>query len=52
MIGPEGGWTAAEVEALERLGCRATALGPSVLRVETAAVAAAALALAGPAGRV
>lgn len=47
VIGPEGGWSAAELEALDGLGCRPTALGPTVLRVETAAVAAAALALAG-----
>ena len=47
VIGPEGGWTTAETAALEGLGCRATTLGPTVLRVETAAVAAAALALAG-----
>jgi 16S rRNA (uracil1498-N3)-methyltransferase len=48
VIGPEGGWTAAEVEGLDELGCWATNLGPSVLRIETAAVAAAALALTGP----
>ncbi len=48
VIGPEGGWSEAETAALDELGCRATALGPSVLRVETAAVVAAALALAGP----
>ena len=48
VIGPEGGWSAAEAAALDELGCRPTALGPTVLRVETAAVAAAALALAGP----
>ena len=51
-IGPEGGWSAAEAAALDDLGCRATALGPTVLRVETAAVVAAALALAGPVGEV
>jgi len=48
VIGPEGGWSAAETAALDELGCRATALGPTVLRVETAAVAAAALALSDP----
>lgn len=47
VIGPEGGWSAAETATLDELGCRPTALGPTVLRVETAAVAAAALALAG-----
>ena len=48
MIGPEGGWTEAEAAVLEELGCRPTGLGASVLRVETAAVVAAGLALAGP----
>ena len=48
VIGPEGGWSEAETAALDELGCRATGLGPTVLRVETAAVVAAALALAGP----
>ena len=52
VIGPEGGWSDAEAAALDDLGCRATALGPTVLRVETAAVVAAALALAGPLGEV
>lgn len=52
VIGPEGGWSDAEASALDDLGCRATALGPTVLRVETAAVVAAALALAGPPGEV
>jgi 16S rRNA U1498 N3-methylase RsmE len=47
VVGPEGGWTEAEAAALEELGCGATALGPTVLRVETAAVVAAGLALAG-----
>lgn len=48
VIGPEGGWSEAETAVLGELGCRATALGPTVLRVETAAVVAAALALASP----
>ncbi len=47
VVGPEGGWTEAERVALDELGCRATALGPTVLRVETAAVVGAGLALAG-----
>jgi 16S rRNA (uracil1498-N3)-methyltransferase len=37
-VGPEGGWTEAELEAA---GDRVS-LGPTVLRIETAAVAAAA----------
>jgi RsmE family RNA methyltransferase len=36
-VGPEGGWTAGEVE---RAGDRVS-IGPTVLRVETAAIAAA-----------
>lgn len=42
-IGPEGGFTAAEVEAALGLGWERLSLGPRVLRVETAAVAAAVL---------
>jgi 16S rRNA (uracil1498-N3)-methyltransferase len=48
VVGPEGGWSEAETAELDELGCSAVALGPTVLRVETAAVAAAVLALAGP----
>lgn len=47
LIGPEGGWTEAERERFARLGARRIALGERVLRVETAAVAACALLLAG-----
>ena len=39
-IGPEGGFTDAEVEAARRAGARPLSLGGAVLRVETAAVAA------------
>jgi len=42
-IGPEGGWTDAEVRALTSAGFRATSFGPHVLRFETAALAAAAV---------
>jgi 16S rRNA (uracil1498-N3)-methyltransferase len=45
LVGPEGGWTAAELEALDRRGGRRIGLGERVLRVETAAVAACALLL-------
>lgn len=37
LVGPEGGWTAAELERLATWGCRSTSLGPTVLRIETAA---------------
>ena len=37
LVGPEGGWTAGEVEQMAAWGCRAMGLGPTVLRIETAA---------------
>jgi|SRR5579883_74118 len=42
-VGPEGGFTDAEVAAAVAAGWRPVSLGPRVLRVETAAVAAAAV---------
>ena len=39
-VGPEGGWSEAELEALEVRGFRRVSLGPRVLRTETAALAA------------
>lgn len=42
VVGPEGGWTRREVALIAD---RATTLGPRVLRVDTAAVAASAIAL-------
>lgn len=42
LVGPEGGFTAAEVEAAERAGAMPTSLGPHILRIETAAIALAA----------
>jgi len=47
LIGPEGGWTDPERAELTALGCVAVTLGERVLRVETAALAGAALLLAG-----
>lgn len=44
VIGPEGGLTAAELEALENRGAGRVWVGPHVLRVETAAEAAMAVA--------
>jgi len=46
LIGPEGGWTAEELTTLAARGSIAVRLAQSVLRVETAAVAAAAIAAA------
>lgn len=45
LIGPEGGWTGAEREAFGRRRLASWSLGPRVLRVETAAVAASTLLL-------
>jgi 16S rRNA (uracil1498-N3)-methyltransferase len=45
-IGPEGGFTPAELEVAEAAGWQRMSLGPRVLRVETAAIAAAACASA------
>jgi 16S rRNA (uracil1498-N3)-methyltransferase len=39
LVGPEGGWTPAELAALQAAGWQRVALGGRVLRVETAAVA-------------
>jgi 16S rRNA (uracil1498-N3)-methyltransferase len=47
LVGPEGGLTAAELEACLAAGAQPVALGPRTLRVETAAVALAALCLLG-----
>jgi 16S rRNA (uracil1498-N3)-methyltransferase len=43
LIGPEGGWTAQELTIAEQHGCVRWSLGPHVMRIETAAVAAAAI---------
>ena len=44
-IGPEGGWTEAEVELFQKSGWQFASLGPTILRSETAAVAALAVAI-------
>ncbi len=44
-IGPEGGFTEAEVEAANARGWLPIHLGPTLLRIETAGIAAAAIAL-------
>jgi 16S rRNA (uracil1498-N3)-methyltransferase len=46
LVGPAGGFEAAEVEALRTVGFGAASLGPRILRAETAAVAAVAIAQA------
>lgn len=45
LIGPEGGWTDAEIEMFERGGIAGARLTETVLRIETAAVAGAVIAL-------
>jgi 16S rRNA (uracil1498-N3)-methyltransferase len=46
VVGPEGGFTDAEVATAQRRGLRLASMGCSVLRADTAAVAALAIALA------
>lgn len=43
LIGPEGGWTDAEIAAFDAAGLTGVHLGATILRIETAAVAAAAI---------
>ena len=45
-IGPEGGWTQEEMELFTRRGWQHVTLGPRILRAETAAIAAVAIAAA------
>jgi 16S rRNA (uracil1498-N3)-methyltransferase len=47
LIGPEGGFSAAEAETATRAGFAAVGLGPRILRSETAAIVAVALVQAG-----
>lgn len=51
LVGPEGGFTTEEVEQARRAGAPTARLARPVLRVENAALCAAALALASPPGR-
>ena len=45
VVGPEGGLAAEEVAALEAIGAVPVTLGATILRAETAAVVATALAI-------
>lgn len=45
VIGPEGGMTAAEIEAMMAAGAKPITLGPRILRAETAAVSSVAMAM-------
>jgi 16S rRNA (uracil1498-N3)-methyltransferase len=40
IVGPEGGWEAAELEAARQTGCTRLTLGPRTLRADSAAVVA------------
>ena len=42
LVGPEGGFAAAEIDAAEQAGAIRVGLGPHILRIETAAIALAA----------
>jgi 16S rRNA (uracil1498-N3)-methyltransferase len=42
-IGPEGGWTKDELELFQKSGWLSASLGPTILRAETAAIAATAI---------
>jgi 16S rRNA U1498 N3-methylase RsmE len=41
LVGPEGGWSAAEEKRIQAFGFRPVSLGRSILRTETAALCAA-----------
>ena len=45
-VGPEGGWTPAELKLFHEAGWTSASLGPGILRAETAAIAALAIARA------
>jgi 16S rRNA (uracil1498-N3)-methyltransferase len=46
LIGPEGGFSEVEIKMAEELGFSPVGLGPSILRIETAAIATAVLCVA------
>jgi 16S rRNA (uracil1498-N3)-methyltransferase len=50
LVGPEGGFTPAEVDQATRAGFESVGLGPRILRTETAAIVAVALAQAAAGG--
>jgi len=42
-VGPEGGWAEDEVQLFQTAGWMSASLGPTILRAETAAIAATAI---------
>jgi 16S rRNA (uracil1498-N3)-methyltransferase len=45
-FGPEGGWTPEEIQSFQQSGWRSASLGSTILRAETAAIAAVAVIMA------
>ncbi len=45
-LGPEGGWTAGELDSFSAAGWSSASLGSTILRAETAAIVAVAVAVA------
>ncbi|HLK34710.1 MAG TPA: RsmE family RNA methyltransferase, partial [Terriglobales bacterium] len=45
-IGPEGGWTNQELQSFAQAGWKSASLGKTILRAETAAIAAVAVVMA------
>jgi 16S rRNA (uracil1498-N3)-methyltransferase len=43
LVGPEGGWTDAEISSAEARGFHLVSLGSAILKAETAAIVGAAL---------
>ena len=52
LIGPEGGWSAAETHWFDSCSIRGMKLTPTILRVETAAIAAAAIVMSVVPGQI